>query len=85
MTDNAKPIECPRCGENNTIEINPSKSSLKEYECVGKCAGDTLDHRYFQYETMDDTYSWPAVGVMYKCHKDELLDVRKGKIRPEFV
>lgn len=76
---------CPRCGEDTVIEINPSKSSLKEYECTGKCAGDSVNHRYFQYEEMDNTYSWPAIGVMYMCHEDDLSDIRKGKIRPEII
>jgi len=77
-------IKCPRCGENKIIEINPSKFSLKEYECVGKCA-ESFDLCYFQYDEIDGTYSWPAVGVQYKCHEDELKDVRKGKKRPEFI
>ena len=78
-------VECPRCGGNDIIQLNPSKSSLKEYECVGKCVGNSFVYRYFQYEEMDGTYSWPAISVQYKCHEDELNDVRNGKVRPELV
>jgi len=84
-------IECPRCGSKNIKEENPSKSSLKEYICLDceqkakKNNEETLDHSYFQYEKMDETYSWPAIGVQYQCHKDDLDDVRNRTITPDFV
>lgn len=82
-------VRCPRCDSADVQELNQSASSLKEYQCNGECAdctdAETHDRRYFQYETMDDTYSWPAVGVMYHAHADDTQRVREGKLRPEFI
>ena len=82
-------VSCPRCNSTDVQELNLSESSLKEYQCNGECAdctdAETHDHRYFQYETMDYTYSWPAVGVMYHAHAADLQQVRDGKLRPDFI
>ena len=85
-------MECPRCGSRSIKPVSGSPvENPCEFECYGGCFKDhpnqpeDFGYIYFQYDTDDDTYCWPAIGVLYKCSGDELVGVRRGRIKLELI
>ena len=76
--------KCPRCGSE---EITPDKTDGC-FNCNGKCLKNYPDqpkdyeHVWFQYDDTDGTYAWPAIGISYSCHKDDVDDIVQGKMSP---
>ena len=81
-------IQCPRCGSENAERIDDKSVSLAEYDCKGKCSEGVLgaipESTYFQYDTFDNCYSWPA-RVQWKLHEDDLEQWRQGKIQADII
>lgn len=84
-------IRCPRCGSVDIEETETSSPPFRSFNCKGECYKKYMkEHKtlrnplsiYFNYETDDDTYSWPAIGCSYVCYADELDDVLNYKKSP---
>lgn len=87
-------VQCPRCGSRKVKRIEPyqEKDWLHQYYCLDECLRKSMDYRkheetYFQFAPEDQVYSWPAVGVQYQCHADDVENtvMRGGTVKPEFI